>query len=127
MWIFTRRGFFSISCAWEKTGHQNSEKKILLNKLMIRARSKVQLKHLMEDYKLDVPLLESTHTDYKYRAIVDKDVFQQIMQNEVEKINYSNFKNSVCDMGCDNVNNVFLDALHDVWSVMDSFGRRLFS
>lgn len=119
MWIFTKNGFFSVVCARKNEGlsHEIDE-----SKFMIRARSKEHLKNLIEDYKQlsNCKIVEMSHSDYKYRIFVDKNIWTDVMKDVVEDIDYSNFKNKVKKNLHDSS---FDSSLGEIWSVMYDYQK----
>lgn len=80
MWIFTNRGCFSIVESKEP------------GNMLVRSRIKGDIERVFPGYKV----LVNAGTDYKYRALVPRDVVAEVLLKEFEEINYPNFKNS-CD------------------------------
>src|SRR5713101_4402668 len=62
-------------------------------RLMVRARRK---KDLLDVFG-DVEIIKNDGTDYRWRTFVDRKAFAALVAARVEKINYTNFKNSVGD------------------------------
>ncbi len=85
MWIFTKTGF--ISCV------QHREKP---DTMIVRARKLEHLaafvgkQHAAEIFTLDF-------SDYKYRIELSRAIFQELVANQVEQLDYPNFKNSISD------------------------------
>lgn len=84
MWIFTNRGLISVV--------QHRENKELL---LVRARQKGLLENLSTAVPLDV--FEDPSADYPFRAWASRMTLVEILYGEVERVDYSNFKESVLD------------------------------
>lgn len=80
MWVILNDSFISA------VQHFNDE-----NKLMIRARKKEHLTVVFPDEEVyqDLP------SDYPYRVVVSKEKFAKVLADEVERIDYHNFKSSI--------------------------------
>jgi hypothetical protein len=63
------------------------------NVLVVRARRKEHLENLIPNCSI----ITNGGTDYKYRTMIDREKFSNIVQNRVMNIDYDNFKNSVDD------------------------------
>ena len=101
MWIFMSNSFLSVV--------QNKDDATLLH---VRARKR-------DDLKLLFPQAFITKTpdgDYPFRCDVGREVFAQALVNEIDQIDYTNFKASVKDRRRH-------DAYMDVWTAMRSWQR----
>lgn len=107
MWIFTTYGFFSVTESPEAAGV-----------LQIRARDERDLKDLKRRHFLTSRIIETEHTDYRWRLLCSPAVFAEIMSKEVLDINYSNFKNAASQRQK-------ARPLMAVWSAMASVQRNL--
>jgi hypothetical protein len=107
MWLCTKYGFFSVVCAWK----DNVQGKVDFHKLMIRSRKKKHLENLLESFSLDYEIIESKNTDYRYRIIVEKPVFAELVKLAVSGIDYTNFKNKAASIK----DFQYLNFLHNVW------------
>lgn len=96
MWICLNDAFLSIVA-----------KDCPPDSLLVRARRKGDIERVFPGY----PVRESLNTDYRYRAVVPRQVVADTIAARLQAIDYDNFKNSVAD-----------DDLHRayarVWSVM---------
>lgn len=101
MWIFTEGGFISAVAHREK-------KDILL----VRSRDRISLEPLQRFS--DVLIKTTPDADYRYRIEVSKAVFTAWMSDQIEDLDYDNYKNQVHKTR----GNEFAAPLHDVWSVM---------
>jgi hypothetical protein len=118
MWLFTTDGFFSVVCASE--GHGNRRQSVDLNLLMIRARARshlVNLKRRFPDLLKHHEILQSHSSDYAFRIVVQRDVWQQVLLRFSERIDYGNSKGAVADKRQPG-NRAYEQSLHDVWEVM---------
>src|ERR1039458_2777461 len=89
MWLFTRYGFFSIASARTPDGLVDP------HTVMIRARTAVHLKSLKQRFAslADAEVLTWPDRDYRYRLIVAKHVWTEIVTELAEEQEWSNFKN----------------------------------
>lgn len=101
MWIFTDSGFIS---AVRKTDRPDI--------LTIRARDEQSLLALAE--LTNQPVAHSPRGDYPYRIFVKDTELASWLSSQVMQLEYDNFKNRVYKTR----GRKFVDALHDVWSVM---------
>ncbi len=96
MWIFTNQGFISAVADFNNQGN-----------LLVRARAK---KHLTALF----PKAEVTKTpdaDYLYRASIPQAEVAKVIADQVQAIDYTNFKNSIPD-------DEYHAACSGVWHVM---------
>lgn len=101
MWLFTETGFLS---AVQKDPGKPS--------LSVRARDKKSLANLAKKFELEI--IKTPFADYPYRVELSKEKFAQWVANEVELIDYSNFKNRVSDVR----DAKYAKHLSSVWSIM---------
>lgn len=89
MWLITRTGFYSIN----KPGSTPA------NCLQLRARRREDLEEMCRGFlKLNWPafnIAETASYDYPFRATVPSFQFVEWLIDEVRKIDYSNFKDTV--------------------------------
>jgi len=104
MWIFSKRGFYSIV-----------EDKLLPNKWQVRARTRVDLENLINANNLQVKLIETPHADYRFRIVVDATQFVSIMSGFAKDVTYTNFKDAVKHVKGQQDK---LDILHQIWVLM---------
>ncbi len=83
--------------------------------LTIRARVKADLEALRGRYLPTMGnITENERSDYRYRAVADRDAVAAAMEQAVKGIQYSNFKNAVAsEHGWQRA-----DTYHDVWAVL---------
>ncbi len=81
MWLCMNDGFLSV------VADENSP-----DRLMVRARRKQDLLNICGS---DVEAIENAGSDYRWRAFVDRKAFSALMASRIDKIDYTNFKNSV--------------------------------
>lgn len=82
MWIMLNDCFFSIV-----------EKDCARDELMVRARRPGDIEKVFTEAKVT----EYTASDYHYRAAIKKEALKAALCGEVDRVSYSNFKNSVDD------------------------------
>lgn len=100
MWIMLNDAFFSIvakDCSREE--------------LMVRARRPGDIEKVFPSAKGRVT--EFTASDYHYRCAISKDEIKRALCGEIDRVTYTNFKDSVGDTRLHN-------AYHRVWSAMAS-------
>ena len=123
MWLFTIYGFYSIACA-DKPGRG---RKIDPETVMVRARVRQHLKNLQNRFRKSktlrsiarTPIEETRLTDYRYRLILPKAVWAQALGELAMEQTWSNFKNEAQKFERKNKQPAdYVDALHDIWSVM---------
>lgn len=109
MWLFTRRGFFSVVEAHDDPGS-----------LQIRARDRSHL----EGLQLGAEIVHSTAADYPYRVILPRGVAVDVISALAQEIDYRNFKN-VID-GEHGRRSWFAESCHEIWGVLwdRAFGLR---
>ena len=80
MWILLNNSFLSIV-------EHKSSKKLLL----VRARAKGDIEAIFKSAKV----IEGAGSDYRYRAVMPREVVQAAIMGEIGGIHYHNFKDSV--------------------------------
>jgi hypothetical protein len=103
MWIFTNKGFISVVA-----DRGNPE----TGNLLVRSRDRNHLEELFPQAEI----FSKTPSDYKWRAWISRSDVSNLMQSQVDSLNYTNFKNSIED-------DKYHDACLDVWEVMFSAYR----
>lgn len=96
MWVFTSKGFISAVAHRDKPDH-----------LMVRARRLEHLQAILPGQEVQ----QIASSDYKYRVTVSKDTFAGLMFQEITRLTYDNFKNSIPDAE-------YHDACSQVWRTM---------
>jgi inorganic pyrophosphatase len=104
MWLFTNNAFVSVVA--DRENPQTGD-------LLVRARAKGHINSLWPDAKV----FSVANSDYAYRAWVSRNDFKEALLNQVDNLNYTNFKNSIRDKG-------YHDAALDVWDAMYSYQSR---
>jgi hypothetical protein len=84
MWLFTTIGFFSVVA---DPDHPDT--------LKVRARAREDLEALRALYLPDLEIVESAHTDYRFRAFVRRDEWVHAARALAQDIDYPNFKSAV--------------------------------
>jgi len=105
MWIFTKNAFLSIVSDRENVNG---------DRLLVRARRAGDIENVFEDAKV----FSAAGSDYAFRAWINRDVVANAMLNEVQNIDYDNFKNAIED-------NDYHNAALDVWFVMNDYQGRM--
>lgn len=81
MWICSKHGFYSI--VFKK------------DYWMLRGRVRKDLENLKAEVGLDNEIIETTDSDYRYRLILTKEQYHQIMVCLEESVDYGNFKDMI--------------------------------
>jgi len=123
MWLFTKYGFFSCVCAHQDYAAKSGKVLPDKDKIMIRARSWDHLDQLTFRFKSlrDCEIVTTEDTDYRYRIIVSKRIFEKIVKKLAAEIDYDNFKNACAEFDGSTEEwspSGYLDALHCVWDRM---------
>jgi hypothetical protein len=116
MWIFTPIGFFSAVVRESDT-----------EQVKVRARCRVHLENLVEAIRpmcprgTDLTIYDTPNRDYCCRVFVPRESWAKMCSEFAEEVEYPNFKDE-----CYNHEHPkgYMNALHDVWSVMFSFQHR---
>lgn len=82
MWLFTSKGFVSIV---QDHNHKDN--------LLVRARVKSHLQALFPQSKVT----ETLDSDYRFRCSLHRKLVEQVVADQVNAIDYWNFKDSVID------------------------------
>ena len=118
MWLFTRYGFYSIACAQTKDGSTDPPT------MMVRARRKSHLQALQKRFAqlagIDIVMLP--RRDYRYRLIVAKTSWTEIVTELASEQEWSNFKNEAARFGGTGSSD-YVHALHEVWAIMNDLQR----
>ena len=80
MWIFTQHGMVSV------VQHREDP-----NLLLVRAREPEVLKEFFSDSP-KTRIQKTPKADYRYRVLVDRDGFWDVMIGQINQIDYPNFK-----------------------------------
>jgi len=82
MWIFTNKGFVSIV-----------EKDCNPGELLVRARRKQDILKIFPDAKVS----STPKADYAFRARISRQKIEKVIADQINGIDYDNFKNSISD------------------------------
>lgn len=100
MWIFANDAFLSI------VAHRNPDR------LWVRARRAQDIRNVFPD----AAVAHTPGRDYAYRSAIKRKTVERAMAQEIRRIDYTNFKDSIEDEARH-------DACSEVWSVMMRWGR----
>jgi len=114
MWIMLNDAFFSIV-----------DKDCARDELMVRARRPGDLERVFPSAKGKVT--EFTASDYHYRCAISRDEVKSVLAGEVDRVSYSNFKNSVEDHDLHNAYNRVWHAMAALQPQQPYAGRRRLS
>ncbi len=114
MWVFLREGFVSVVCA--RKGDGAPDRPIDKKRLMVRARARDHLDTLQRRYPRlrRYEIIETPRRDYRFRIIVPKQVWRDVMTALVEATDYDNHKNAVEERG--ETGEEYRRCLHAVWA-----------
>lgn len=96
MWIFTNKGFISAVKSDEQP-----------DTMLIRARVKDHLEAILPDDNIII----TPENDYRYRCIISKARFVDLVAQLAQDVDYPNFKNTLTDQA-------YHSAAAKVWGVM---------
>jgi hypothetical protein len=102
MWLFFSESFVSVVA-----DHDDPKK------LLVRARVQGHIETLFPAAKV----FKATGSDYLFRALISRKTVKQVVADQLENIQYDNFKNTVGDW---ELHNSYLK----VWSVMHELQGR---
>lgn len=105
MWIFTKYGFFSVSCS-----QRDSEM------FEIRARNRNHLLNLINRFQLPTEPSESPKRDYGFRIVISKSLWLEILICMANEQRWSNFKKECQDSLL--TDSQYIVALHKIWATM---------
>lgn len=113
MWVFLPFGFYSVVCDKTATGATEYDT------VLVRGRVKRHMTVLVEEIgrlgQWKPSIVEHSGTDYRYRIVMLKTAWADVVQKLTMKIDYTNFKNEASDE-VDKCG--YVDALHQVWATM---------
>lgn len=120
MWLMTRYGMFSTVCGRKQQPGDIDGKftgALDTQALMVRARWQEHLERLVKRFPVlqPYPIQESTNNDYRFRIVVPKHVWADVMMALAEDVDYGNFKNEAGRVH--GHQSPYLDVLHRVWSL----------
>lgn len=89
---------------------------------MVRARSRRHIESLQKRFPqlASLPIGDTPNTDYRFRIVVPKPVWVEVAQELASEVDYGNFKDLAHSQSGDDR---YVDALHDVWEVMERLQR----
>lgn len=119
MWLFTQYGFYSVVCARDLQGNPS---RMDSNTLMVRARTRRHIESLQQRFPqlASLPIGDTPNTDYRFRLVVPKPIWVEVAQELASEVDYGNFKDRALSQSGDDR---YVDALHDVWEVMERLQR----
>jgi hypothetical protein len=87
MWLMTNQGLVSVV-----------QDRADADTLLVRARQAGLLEHMLAEADLSAAhVWEDTTADYRYRCKLSRPEFMALVQVQISRIDYDNFKNSVPD------------------------------
>ncbi|MGJ8653069.1 MAG: hypothetical protein ACSHX8_07330 [Opitutaceae bacterium] len=103
MWLATQHGFYSIV--------QKEE-----DLYFVRARIQKDLENLIDSFCLDAEIQIWPTADYRFRIIVNKNDFLQILLDLGAALDYSNFKGRIAQVDDQREK---LGPYHRIWEMME--------
>jgi hypothetical protein len=104
MWIFTKHGFLSIVQHNTMPGH-----------FQVKARIIDPLEILWPEHNIEI----IGWADYRFRITLEKEQVTSILNQEIQAVGYTSFKDECRD------NHDYHDALVKVWSTMYNYQLRM--
>ncbi len=124
MWLFTRHGFYSVVCGKQRErdthGVLKKSNEVDMTTMLVRSRDRAHLENLLmfvPKLLKGVSITETPHTDYRYRLVVSRHVWNQVAQYLQQDVRYGNFKGK-CHEEEEQCGEQYVTALHEVWSTM---------
>ena len=120
MWLFTKHGFYSVVCAKAHGGRGPGLDESLL---MARGRRHAELAALIAAFPEELAGREikvDGGTDYRYRLLVPRGVWQRVAARLAAEVDYGNFKGEAARA----TGGEYAGAPHEVWGVMHRHQRR---
>jgi len=100
-----------VACGKDKKGD------VMPDTMMVRSRVYHHLNALQARFNLDIAIVESDDTDYRYRFVIDKAQWTSMAFDLANEVDYGNFKGEVHEFQ-GRTRTEYQMALHDVWEVM---------
>lgn len=119
MWLFTKYGFYSASCARKGDGSYGNG--VDPDTIMIRSRLKDHLLNLKARFKQidSIEIHEDESVDYRFRLFVPKMIWQAILCDLAGEMDYDKFKPEVIKYSDENDQSAeYYESCLDVWRVM---------
>ena len=102
MWLATKHGFYSIV---QKSADE----------FHVRSRVRKDLENLLQLTDRRAPIHDWSGADYRYRIIVTKAGFTEVMAMLATSLDYPNFKSAIARTPDQRDK---LDAFHRIWAIM---------
>lgn len=114
MWLFTTYGFFSVVLA-RKLQDGIPTKEVDPDTVMVRARCYEHMDNLKQHFKelAASDIQESADTDYRYRMILPKNMWVEVLKQMGDDLDYTNFKSACARSPL--TNPTYDGLLHEVW------------
>jgi len=112
MWIFSKYGFYSVSCANKVIGGKVTDG-LDLESAMVRSRWKAHLVRLRDRFPELPEIISTKGTDYKHRIICSKELWSKCLYEISMEQDYLNFKH-ICTTVFGEANS-YSKCLLDIW------------
>jgi len=119
MWVLTTYGFFSAVSARQGDGEHG--RPVDPARIMVRVRRREHLERLIERFpdELGAASILETGKDYRFRIIIGKVAWSEVLRQLALATDYDNFKSTVeARLAGEADAEIYEDALHEVWGVM---------
>jgi hypothetical protein len=94
VWVFTQNGFYSVVAYDPARDHGGGPPGEDL--LLVRARVREDLE-LLRRWIPSLEIREHGRADYRFRTVMSREQWKQILGAEVDYLDYTNFKNRVAE------------------------------
>lgn len=124
MWLFTRFGFYSVTCARQDGNRPGAA--VNPGVFQVRARVRQHLENLIDRFPTllsECEIVETPRNDYLWRIFVPRETWNEVAAYLADDITYDNFK-SECSRQMGDQTFGYATALHDVWSTMGRMQRQ---
>lgn len=89
------------------------------DRVVVRSRLKEHLSVLIQRHPETLggaTIIETPHSDYRWRIVVPKARWAEVVTAEVSALDYDNFKNAAARRS--GPLSAFVHSLHDIWSIL---------
>lgn len=117
MWLALPDSVISTVAARDLT--RRPDQPTIPNLLVVRARLRAHLAVLLNRHPellTGVEIIDGGGSDYRFRFVVARDIWAEVVRREVMSISYTNFKDEAanrCGSG-----SAYVGALHSIWGIL---------
>jgi hypothetical protein len=109
MWVFTKDGFFTAVF-----------KECQADEIMIRAKSRADLKSLLKKISDDGPIRETAESPYRFFVVLKKSAWIQYLSDYVEHLDYATVRDNIVSSS----DTARQKAYQTVWTTMHNWMGR---